>query len=311
MYPVDGNKRKLLRQAAVLAQSACLLGTPSISLSADRRNNEILLRKIPSTGRSISAVGMGSWLTFDLDPYGEAFTSRLEILKAFFNGGGQFIDSSPMYGQAEEVIGRCLQELKFPGKLFSATKVWTTGESRGMQQMQESSDLWKTKKFNLMQVHNLVDWQTHMKTLLAWKEKGQVEHIGITTYGGLRHSEMLKIMQNYPIDFVQLTYNILDREAEERLLPLAQSRGIAVIANRPFQGGSLFHRVQRRRLPDWVRTYNCDTWSQYFLKFILAHPAITCAIPATSQLAHMQQNIAALKGPLPTMADREKMIRDF
>lgn len=315
MKGFDKHKRTFLHLLASIAAGSSLPLSARVPMlvkaqARGTQNQGLLTRTIPSSGEAISAIGMGSWLTFDISPQGKAFATRVEILKTFFRHGGQMIDSSPMYGQSEEVIGQCLAALNFPQATFSATKVWTTGKGSGVRQMQESAALWGSRKFNLMQIHNLVDWKTHLDTLLQWKEKAQLDYLGITTYGGLRHGELLHIMANYPIDFVQLTYNIIDREAEENILPLAVKRNIAVIANRPFQEGRLFNYVKQKPLPEWLRQYHCENWAQAFLKFILAHPAITCAIPATSQVAHMQQNMGALKGPLPTMREREK-IREY
>ena len=177
--------------------------------------------------------------------------------------------------------------------------------------MHESERLWKLQKFSLMQVHNLLDWKTQLKTLLAWKEKGRVDYIGVTTYGGLRHDAIKNILQHYPIDFVQLTYNIIDREAEKVLMPLAQNKEIAVLANRPFREGRLFDSIRDKKLPAWAAEFDCNNWAQFFLKFILANPAITCAIPATSQVVHMQENMGALQGALPTPAQQGKMASYF
>ncbi len=303
--PRDSEKRRTLRQLAGM----CAL--PLLPAGTLAGNDTPLRRTIPATGEAIPTIGMGSWLTFDVPARGQNLKTRIDILRHFFAQGGQMIDSSPMYGQSEEVIGACLEALAFPQACFSATKVWTSGKDTGIRQMQHSAELWKLKQFRLMQIHNLVDWETHMKTLLAWKEKGQLDYVGITTYGGLRHETMARIMRHYPIDFVQLTYNILDREAEATLLPLAQEKGIAVIANRPFREGRLFDYIRNKPLPESARALNCANWAQYFLKFILAHPAITCAIPATSKLAHMQENMGALYGPLPAQKHQQKLAKDF
>jgi diketogulonate reductase-like aldo/keto reductase len=221
------------------------------------------------------------------------------------------IDSSPMYGAAEEVVGRCLELLDETPGLFSATKVWTPGRAFGEDQMRDSLTLWGLPRLDLLQVHNLLDWETHLETLRAWKLEQRVRYVGVTTSHGRRHDELSRIMADEPLDFVQFTYNIDDREAERRLLPLAAERGIAVIANRPFQGGNLFRRVAGRPLPGWAAEIACDNWAQVFLKFIISHPAVTCAIPATSQVAHMIENMGALRGPLPDQALRERMARDF
>ena len=249
---------------------------------------------------------MGTWLTFDTEA-GEETARRLPILEAFFQGGGALIDTSPMYGRAEEALGELLPSLNNTQKLFAATKVWINGKSMGVQQMQRSMRRVGVQRFDLIQVHNLRDWQVHLDTLRQWKQEGKVRYIGITTSHGRRHEELESIMQQQPLDFVQFTYNIRHREAERRLLPLAQERGIAVIINRPLDGGGLFDRVQGRPLPTWATEIECHSWSQFFLKFIVSHPAVTCAIPATSQVGHMRENMGALYGRLPDPTMRERM----
>ena len=222
--------------------------------------------------------------------------------------GGEIIDSSPMYGLSEETIGYCLGQIDANERLFSATKVWTTGKSLGISQMESSKYLWGVKRFDLMQIHNLVDWKTHLKTLTAWKQNGKIRYVGITTSHGRRHRELAEALNREPFDFVQLTYNILDREAENRLLPLAADRGIAVIANRPFRKGGLFGSVRGKPLPRWAAEIDCRNWAQFFLKFVVSHPHVTCAIPATSQVPHMQENMGAGFGRFPDQNTRQRMI---
>ncbi|MEQ9171403.1 MAG: aldo/keto reductase [Rhodospirillales bacterium] len=264
-------------------------------------------KNIPGTGEAVPVIGMGSWITFDVGDDAPARAQRAEVLKAFFALGGGMIDSSPMYGSSEAVIGHCLQALGRPQGLFSATKVWTPGKDHGIRQMTESERLWGVPRFDLMQVHNLLGWEDHLKTLKAWKAEGRVRHIGITTSHGRRHEELETIMASQPIDFVQLTYNIEDREAERRLLPLAAEKGIAVIANRPFQRGALIDRLQGRPLPPFAAEFGAVNWAQVLLKFIVSHPAVTCAIPATSRVDHMRENMAAGRGPMPGAKDRGRM----
>ena len=268
-------------------------------------------KPIPSTGEPLPAIGMGSWITFNVGGDADLRAARTEVLRAFFVAGGTLIDSSPMYGSSEEVIGHCLQQLPDRPALFAATKVWTMTAFMGRRQMEESERLWGLPRFDLLQIHNLLDWEAHLETLLEWKAAGRVRYIGITTSHGRRHDEMEAIMATKPIDFVQFTYNILDREAEERLLPLAAERKLAVLANRPFQGGALFERLDGRPLPAWAAEIGCANWAQVLLKFVVSHPAITCAIPATSQLPHMQENMGALAGPLPDGPFRARMIQDL
>ncbi len=289
----------------LLASSAAIgFATPAWSLAP----SPLIKKTIPKTGEKIPALGMGSWITFNVGPDAELRTERTKVLKAFFEAGGGLVDSSPMYGSSEAVIGHCLNQLSYPKGLFSATKVWTPLKSRGISQMQNSMKLWGIKKFDLLQIHNLVDWESHLATLKDMKAKGQVRYIGITTSHGRRHSEFAQIMKTEPIDFVQFTYNIDDREAENQLLPIAQDKGLAVIINRPFQRGSLIDRFAAHPLPGWASEIGCKTWPQFLLKFIISHPAVTCAIPATSQVAHMKENMAAALGTLPDEKTRARMI---
>lgn len=270
------------------------------------------LRRIPGTGEQLPAIGMGSWLTFAVGDDAVARAQRVEVVRAFFAAGGRLIDSSPMYGTSEEVIGYCLEQLHAQSRVFAASKVWTAGWQAGVRQMRHSQHLWGIDRFDLMQVHNLLDWRTHLATLKDWKQQGLIRYIGVTTSHGRRHRELAKIMENEDaIDFVQFTYNILDREAERRLLPLASERKLAVIINRPFRGGELFEYVARRPLPGWAKHIDCENWAQIFLKYIISHPAVTCAIPATSRVDHMRENMGSLYGRLPDNDLRKKMQSDF
>jgi len=267
-------------------------------------------RQIPSSGESVPAIGMGSWITFDVGTDSAARATRVEVLRTFFERGGTLIDSSPMYGSSETVIGHCLTELGSENA-FAATKVWIYGQAQGIKQMHESQRLWRLPRFDLMQVHNLLDWEKHLETLQAWKAEGQIRYIGVTTSHGRRHQELEQLMRTQPLDFVQFTYNIRDREAEQRLLPLAAERGLAVIINRPFQRGALFRSVRGEPLPAWASEFDCANWAQFLLKFIISHPAVTCAIPATSRVDHMRENMGALTGRLPDIALRRRMIEYF
>ncbi|HLW04904.1 MAG TPA: aldo/keto reductase [Azoarcus sp.] len=275
---------------------------------------EPLLRTLPATGERLPAVGMGTWITFDVNPAvgnTAALTARWQVLQEFFAAGGRMIDSSPMYGHAEAVLGELLPQTPGSDALFSATKVWTPGRGMGERQMARSLDLWKLPHFDLMQIHNLVDQATHLPTLQRMKEAGEIRSVGITTSHGRRHAEFARLMQREPLDFVQFTYHIAYRQAEERLLPLAADQGLAVIINRPFDGGRLFRRVRGVPLPGWAAELGCDNWAQVFLKFVVSHPAVTCAIPATSQPTHMRENMGAVTGPLPDVALRRRMAEDF
>jgi diketogulonate reductase-like aldo/keto reductase len=222
--------------------------------------------------------------------------------------GGRVIDSSPMYGTSEEVIGHCLARIR-PSRLFAATKVWTPLQMFGPGQMEDSRAYWGVERFDLMQIHNLLNWDGHLETLLEDKAEGRIRYIGMTTSHGRRHEELEQTMAGQPLDVVQFTYNILDREAEQRLLPLAAERGLGVLVNRPFRRNQLFRRFEQHPLPEWAAEIDCANWAQFFLKFVVSHPAVTCAIPATSRVDHMQENMGALYGRLPDAALRERMIR--
>jgi len=266
-------------------------------------------RSIPKSGELLPAIGMGSWLTFAVAGDAQATAQRVEVLRAFLDAGGHLIDSSPMYGSSEQVIGECLRKLDAYKRIFAATKVWTVGWQSGVRQMRRSRLLWGVERFDLMQIHNMLDWRTHLETLKSWKHEGRIRYIGITTSHGRRHAELEQALSaEDAFDFVQLTYNIEDRSVEQRLLPLARERRLAVIVNRPFQGGDLFGRVAGRPLPDWANELQCRNWAQFFLKFIISHPAVTCAIPATSRVEHMRENMGALRGPVPDNALRGKML---
>ncbi len=271
-----------------------------------------ILRPIPSTGERLPVIGLGTWMTFDVGSSFWEQERRCEVLQAFFERGGAVVDSSPMYGRSEAVIGTCLPKMKQREQLFAATKVWTPGERLGIDQMEHSRRLWGVTRFDLMQIHNMLDWRTHLPTLRRMKAQGQLRYIGITTSHGRRHAELERVMrEEEAFDFVQFTYNLVDREAEQRLLPLAAERGLAVIINRPFQGGALFSRVRGKRLPAWVSEFDCENWAQFMLKFIVSHPAVTCAIPATSQVAHLHENMGAGFGRLPDEKTRQRMAQVF
>jgi diketogulonate reductase-like aldo/keto reductase len=300
------SRRTLLRgfaSAGALAASACLGPGRAIAQPGNLRK-----RAIPATDEKIPVIGMGSWLTFNVGPVKKLRDARVKVLQTFFDMGGGMVDSSPMYGSSEEVIGYCLERIANDQKLFSATKVWTYGETRGIGQMEDSERLWGEKQFDLMQIHNLLDWETHIETLKEWKASGRVRYIGMTTSHGRRHDELASVMKSQPLDFVQFTYNILDREAEERLLPLAADQGLGVIINRPFRRGALFDLFERHPLPEWASEFDCANWAQFFLKFIVSHPAVTCAIPATTRADHMTENMGALTGKLPDAKMRRRMI---
>lgn len=265
-------------------------------------------RPIPSTGEQLPVVGLGSWITFNVGNDRAARDACTEVMRAFFEAGGRMIDSSPMYGSSQSVIGEGLARIGSAARVFAADKVWIGSGARGPSQIEESRRLWKVSRFDLLQVHNLLAWEEHLPALLAMKAAGRLRYLGITTSEGRRHREIESIMQSRPIDFVQISYNLLDREVEERILPLARERGIAVIANRPFREGALLRGLQRHPLPPWAAEIGCDGWAQFALKFIVSHPAVTCAIPATSSVAHVRQNMGAALGRMPDAAMRRRMV---
>ncbi|NKE64463.1 aldo/keto reductase [Ramlibacter sp. RBP-2] len=264
-----------------------------------------LLRRIPSSGEEIPAVGLGTWITFNVGNDPPARARCAQVMRQFFAAGGRLIDSSPMYGSAQGVIGEGLQGAGAGAGVFAADKVWTS--SNGAAQIEASRRLWRVPRFDLLQVHNLLAWEEQLPLLQRMKAEGRVRYVGITTSEGRRHREVEQIMRSQRIDFVQFTYNLLDREVEQRLLPLAQDRGIAVLANRPFREGDLLRQLQRHPLPPWAREIGAATWAQLALKFIVSHPAVTCAIPATSRADHVRENLAAAAGPLPDAALRQRM----
>jgi aryl-alcohol dehydrogenase-like predicted oxidoreductase len=264
-------------------------------------------KPIPSSGERLPVIGLGTSRTFDVGP-GDRRAALAPVLQAFLDGGGTVIDSSPMYGAAEEVVGELLRKAR-PSRVFAATKVWTDGKRAGVEQLERSLRLWGVPRFDLVQIHNLRDWEVHLPTLKEWKASGRVRYVGITTSHGRKHDELERALAREPFDFVQLSYNLEDREVERRLLPLAADRGIAVLVNRPFQLGGLFDKVRGKALPEWARELEIASWAQFFLKFAVSHPAVTCAIPATSKVKHAEDNMAAARGPMPDAATRARMVR--
>jgi len=268
--------------------------TPLLAGAADRLN--------------VPPIGLGTWITFDVDPSdGAAAAQRREVLQRFFAAGGGMIDSSPMYGRAEQLLGELLPALPHHGKLVAASKVWTPFDRLGPSQLERSLALWRVPRFDVLLVHNLLNWRAHLKTLRQWQEQGRVRRIGISTSHGRRHDEAARILRAEKIDVLQITYNLADGSAEN-VMNLAAERGLAVVINRPFDGGDLFGRVGRRPLPGWARDeIDCTHWSQFFLKWVVAHPAVTCAIPATRNPAHLDENMGARLGRRPDAAMRRRM----
>ncbi len=268
----------------------------------------IRTRAIPSTDEQLPVIGVGTWRTFDVGNSSAERDPLEEVLKTLISKGGKVIDSSPMYGQSERVVGDLSEELKLNASLFMATKVWTTGKQEGIDQMNRSFALMKRKQMDLMQVHNLVDWKTHLKTLREWKEQGKIRYIGITHYSEGAYGSVEEVINNNQLDFLQINYSLQSRKSGERLLPLARDKSMAVIINRPFEEGALFQRVKGKQLPEWAKEFDCTSWAQFFLKFIISNPAVTCAIPGTSKPHHMLDNLGAAFGKLPDEMHRERMI---
>ncbi len=294
-------RRALIRAMAATAGAALLRPLSALARSAP------ITRAIPSSGEQLPVVGLGTWITFNVGEDVELRDECAAVMRAFFREGGRVIDSSPMYGSSQAVIGYGLAKLGRPISVFSADKVWISSGPQGPEQIDESRAQWGVGRFDLLQVHNLLAWEEHLPTLLAMKAEGRVRYVGITTSEGRRHGELEKIMAGRPIDFVQVTYNALDREVEDRILPLARDRGIAVLVNRPFREGALIREVERHPLPPWASEAGAATWAQFLLKFIVSHPAVTCAIPATSRVDHVIENLGAATGSLPDAAMRRRM----
>ena len=259
----------------------------------------MLTRAIPSSGKVVPVIGLGTWQTFDVGTSAAARAPLESVLSAFVEMGGRVIDSSPMYGSSEQVVGDLVAKLGLRSQLFLATKVWTSGKARGIEQMEDSLRKLRTRNIELLQVHNLLDVRTHLATLREWKREGRVRYIGVTHYTAGSHDDVARLVESVPIDFIQINYSVGEREAERRLLPLARERGVAVIANRPFAGGDLLRRLRSKPLPDWAAEVDSVSWAQLLLKFVVAHPAIACAIPATSRVEHLRDNMKAGVGRLP------------
>jgi diketogulonate reductase-like aldo/keto reductase len=289
-------RRAVLQLLPALAAPAALAQQPA---------SGPLTRAIPSSGEQLPLVGLGTWITFNVGNDKPAREQSAQVMRHFFEAGGKLVDSSPMYGSSQGVIGEGLRKLGAQARVFSADKVWTS--SPGAAQVEASRQLWQVPRFDLLQVHNLLAWEQQLPLLQAMKAAGRLRYVGITTSEGRRHGDMEQIMRGQRIDFAQLSYNLLDREAEQRLLPLARERGIAVLVNRPFREGALLRQLQRHPLPAWAAEIGCASWAQAALKFIVSHPAVTCAIPATSSVVHVRENMAAAAGPMPDEALRKRM----
>lgn len=310
-------RRNLLKATAALAATTQLpafasgSGGAAANVPVMNLTKSALKKTIPSSGEPLSVIGMGTARTFKNADDVDFQQQLLEVLKVFFDNGGELLDSSPMYGDAETIIGQLLPKLSNTTNLFAATKVWTEGEQEGIAQMQSSLQKMSVPVMDLMQIHNLVDWKVQLKTLQQWKEQGKIRYLGITTSHGRSHSDLLKILEKEPLDFVQFSYNIVEREAEDRLLPMAADKGIATLINRPYQQGGLFKRSKDQPLPALAEDLGCESWGQLYLKWILGHPAATCVIPATTKPKHTLDNMGAGFGRLPDMAERGELLKLF
>jgi len=295
---VDGGRRSLLKAlAAAMLLPAAARASPSL----------LLTRRIPASGETLPAIGLGTWRTFDVAEAADLVDAQ-ECLKLFAGQGGSLVDSSPMYGRSEAVIGQLAGNLGLAGKLFLATKVWTTGREAGIRQMEESMRRMGSSRMDLMQIHNLADASTHAKTLRAWKDAGRIRYWGVSHYHAGAYAEVERFLQAEKPDFLQINYSLAEPESARRLLPLARDAGIAVIANRPFAEGALFDRVKGRTLPPWAAEFDAGSWAQFFLKWILSDPAVTCTVPATRNPGYILDNMAAGRGRLPDAATRQKML---
>jgi aryl-alcohol dehydrogenase-like predicted oxidoreductase len=306
----------MINRRQIMQLSASMLAARSLGLGARQddagvNGKTLIQRPIPHSGELLPVMGMGTSRTFDTPDDAESLAALKAVLQVFFDGGGTVIDSSPMYGNAESRVGDVLRALPERPKLFAATKVWTTGRQQGIAQMEESARRMNVERFDLIAVHNLQDWQTQLDTLKNWKAEGKVRYIGITTSHGRDHETFLKVMRSEPVDFAQFSYNIEDRTAERELLPVAAERGIATMINRPYQRGALFNRSRGKELPALALDLDCSSWGQFYLKFILGHPAVTCIIPATASVSHMTDNMRANFGRLPDPQQRAEMLRVF
>jgi len=302
--PRNLERRRLLIAAGCAALTA--MNTPASAQSAS-----MMKRAIPRSGEMLPVVGVGTWQTFDVGANAPERAELSEVLRLLVAAGGSVVDSSPMYGRAEGVVGDLSAALGLREQLFFATKVWTRGRDSGIRQMEESLRLMRAQRMDLMQVHNLLDLETHARTLREWKKTGRIRYAGITHYHEGAHADLERLVKTREWDFVQFNYSMAEPEAEARLLPACADSGTAVIVNRPFSTGSLFPRVKGKPLPPWAADFDCASWAQFFLKYILSHPAVTCVIPGTRRVAHLKDNVQAGMGRLPDAATRRRMVEYF
>jgi aryl-alcohol dehydrogenase-like predicted oxidoreductase len=297
----------MTRREATKLIGAAAAGFLLPTRTSDAQSSSMLTRPIPATGEKLPVVGLGTWNVFDVDLTADKEKQLGEVLEKFVKLGGKVVDSSPMYGRAESVVGALATKIGVHDKLFLATKVWTRGKQAGIESMERSMSRLQTKRIDLMQVHNLVDVTTQLATMREWKAQGRFGYIGITHYNSSAFDEVEKVLRAKKVDFLQINYSIMEREAESRILPLAKDRQVAVIINRPFGGGDLFSRVRTKPLPEWAKEFDCESWAQFFLKWIIAHPAVTCAIPATNNPQHLEDNMRGGTGRLPDSKMRDQI----
>ncbi|HUS30721.1 MAG TPA: aldo/keto reductase [Kofleriaceae bacterium] len=296
------NRREFIQ---LTAAAAALLSTRAYG--ADKKKMTIHTRPIPRTKEELPVVGLGTWQTFDVGAGADVRKPIDDVLRTFLDAGCRLIDSSPMYGKAEEVTGDELDAIGAIGKPFLATKVWTSGKQAGIDAMQRSMKRMRAKRMDLMQVHNLLDYKTHLPVLRDWKDAGTIRYLGVTHYQHDQFDLIEKLMKNEKLDFIQIPYSIVDRKAEARILPAAADTGTAVLVMTPFESGALFRQVKGKPLPAIAKDIDCTSWAQYFLKFIIGHPAVTCPIPATSNPKHIADNVLAAVGRIPDEAQRKDM----
>lgn len=319
-HPTRLTRRTFLERTASLPMAlgpliagAGMASTNHSAAASGAKRTEMTRRAIPASAdkESLPVIGMGTWNTFDVGGAAAERAPLLEVLNAFYDAGARVIDSSPMYGRAEQVTGDLVAQMGKRNQTFLATKVWTSGQQHGATQIERSFELLQTRQLDLLQIHNLMDWRVHLPTLRSLKEQGRVRYLGITHYTVASYAELEKVLRAEPFDFVQFNYSLATREAERRLLPFCQERGIAVLINRPFEEGALFTQVRGRKLPGYAGQIGCESWAQFFLKYIVSHPAVTCVIPATSRVSHMRDNLQAGRGPLPDAKLRQRMVAEL
>ena len=304
---LDGGMVSRREASYLIAATAVSLCVPKPMRAAEEKS-AIIKRAIPSSGEKLPVIGLGTWRVFDVGTSQPERAPLEEVLRVFVERGASVIDSSPMYGRSEEVIGELATKLGIHKSLFLATKVWTTGKAEGIASMERSFKRLQTNRIDLMQVHNLIDVETHLATLREWKAAGRIRYLGVTHYEASAFPVVEKILANEKLDFVQINYSLMEREAEQRILPMAKERGVAVIVNRPFGGGNLFARAREEKLPAWTAEFDCKSWAQFFLKWIVANTAVTCAIPATGNVSHLKDNLLGGVGRLPNEKARQRMV---